>query len=68
MQPTEIFARTVKTGIPASKDTKTVQLNPKNNTDTIHAPRDVVNVEIKLLLHWASKQMDQLSLNKENSN
>lgn len=68
MQPTEIFARTVKTGIPVSMDTKTVQLNPKSTTQPIHAPRDVVKVEIKLLLHWASKQLDQLSLGKENNN
>lgn len=66
MQPTEIFAQTVKTGIPASKDPK-IQQAPQTNT-TEHAPRDMVKVEIKLLLHWASNQLDQLTISQENNN
>ena len=66
MQPTEIFTKTVRTGVPASKETKTVQL--PSTAAAIPASRDVVKVEIKLLLHWASKQLDQLSMQQENNN
>ena len=59
MQPTEIFTETVKTGISPNVETKPVKtVHPKS--ESLEA-RDVIRVDIKLLLHWASKQLDQCS-------
>ena len=66
MQPTEIFAQTVRTGIPASKDPK-IQ-NTQQTSTTEHASRDMVRVEIKLLLQWASNQLDNITISGKNSN
>lgn len=63
MQPTEIFAKTVKAGFPARNETQPAI--SEENAQKDHDARDVVIADIKLLFEWAKSELNREKLVKE---